>query len=347
MPRAFFDSVETAKRGKALFDKVRPPREALDRSEKRSIHRVCLIVTAAAEAFAEEIARHEPRLPVTCCPSADSALHAYTDERVVLGDPTMVAEVLQNMPTVEWVQSTWAGVTPLITHPRRGYVLTGIKDVFGPQMSEYVIGYLLAHELKILDRQAAQQKRAWFKDASGVMQGRRLGIMGTGSIGQHIAKAAAVFGMTSIGLSRSGAATQGFERVRPVAQLHEFLEQCDYLVSTLPHTPATDRLLDGPALQKLPPHAYFVNVGRSNVVDDAALVDALRQRRLAGAAVDVFDQEPVPQNSPLWDTPGLSLTAHVAAVSHPNLIVPIFIDNYHRYTKGQALKHVVDFDAGY
>ncbi|MDA1184953.1 MAG: D-2-hydroxyacid dehydrogenase [Acidobacteria bacterium] len=310
-------------------------------------HPACLIVTAAAEEFAEEIARHDPRVPVRCCPSADSALHAYAAETVLLGEPTMIGEVLQEMPTVEWVQSSWAGVTPLIRHPRRGYVLTGIKDVFGPQISEYVLGYLLAHELKLLERRAAQQTRTWFADASGVLAGKRLGIMGTGSIGRHIAKTAAVFSLTTIGLSRSGAATEGFARVVSVERLHEFLEQCDYLVSTLPDTPATDQLLDRAALRALPPHAYFVSVGRSNVVDDAALVDALRHGRLAGAAVDVFDQEPVPQDSPLWDTPGLSMTAHVAAISHPRLIAPIFIDNYRRYTQGQALRYVVNFDAGY
>jgi phosphoglycerate dehydrogenase-like enzyme len=301
---------------------------------------VCLIVTAGANEFAEEVSRHDPQIPVKSCPSADSALHAYAGEKVVLGDPAMIREVLRDMPTVEWVQSSWAGVTPLIRHPRRGYLLTGVKDVFGPQMSEYVLGYVLAHELKILERKAAQQKRTWLKDSSGVLAGKRLGIMGTGSIGQHIAKSAAVFGLTSIGLSRSGTATKGFERVLPVAQLHEFLEQCDYLA-------ATDRLLDSAALRSLPPHAYFVNVGRSNVVDDAALVDALQNGRLAGAAVDVFDQEPVPRDSPLWDTPGLCMTAHLAAVSHPRLIVPIFVDNYRRYTRGQPLKYVVDFDAGY
>ena len=311
-------------------------------------HPACLIVATGAEDLAEEVARHDDTpIPVTSCSSADRALRAYTNEAVIFGDPTVIAEVLQEMPTVVWVQSSWAGIAPLITHPRRDYVLTGIKDVFGPQMAEYVLGYLLAHELRILKREAAQQQRNWFKDSSGMLKGKRLGIMGTGSIGQHIANAAAVFGVVSVGLSRSGATTRGFENVMSVAQLHEFLEQCDYLVSTLPQTAATDGLLDSTALRKLPPHAYFVNVGRSDVVDDAALIDALQHRRLAGAALDVFDQEPVPQNSLLWDTSGLSITAHVAAVSYPQLIVPIFIENYRRYAKGQALKYVIDFDAGY
>jgi phosphoglycerate dehydrogenase-like enzyme len=251
------------------------------------------------------------------------------------------------MPTIDWVQSSWAGVTPLIEIDRRDYVLTGVKDVFGPQMAEYVIGYLLAHELKIIKRMQEQQQHNWFKELSGTIQGKRLGIMGTGSIGQHIAKTASYFDMTVTGLSRSGTPRPGFEKVMQTNQLHDFLEQIDYLVSILPNTPDTDNLLDAEALIKLPAHACFINIGRSNVVDDQALIDALKNQQLAGAALDVFDEEPIPTDSPLWDTPNLCITAHIAAVSYHSLIVPIFIDNYRRYTNKQALKYVVDFEAGY
>ncbi len=308
----------------------------------------CLIITAAAEEFCRETARlADFPISIKACTSAEQALAEYTDESVLFGNPDMIAEVLPKMPTVDWVQSTWAGVTPLMAIDRRDYILTGIKDVFGPQMSEYVIGYLLAHELKVLKRMHEQREHNWFKSYSGTLEGKRLGIMGTGSIGQHIAKTARTFGMTVTGLSRSGSNAPQFEKVMPVGQLHSFLEDIDYLVATLPRTTATDKLLDRDALGKLPAHAYFINVGRSNVVDDEALIDALRKNKLAGAALDVFDEEPIPQDSPLWDTPNLSITAHVAAVSHSSLIVPIFVENYRRYIKKQPLNYVVDFDAGY
>jgi phosphoglycerate dehydrogenase-like enzyme len=308
----------------------------------------CLIVTAAAEEFSQEIARLAD-FPVStrACTSAEQALAEYTDESVLFGNPDMIAEVLPKMPTIDWVQSTWAGVTPLMALDRRDYVLTGIKDVFGPQVSEYVIGYLLAHELKVLKRMHEQREHNWFKSYSGTLEGKRLGIMGTGSIGQHIATTARTFDVKVTGLSRSGANAPGFDKVMPVAQLHEFLKDLDYLVATLPQTTATDKLLDAVAIEKLPAHAYFINVGRSNVVDDEALIDALRNNKLAGAALDVFDDEPIPRDSPLWDTPNLSITAHVAAVSHTSLIVPIFVENYRRYLKQQPLNYVIAFDAGY
>lgn len=308
----------------------------------------CIVVTTLAEEFAKEIERlADFPISIKACSSGEQALDEYTDESVLFGNPAMIAPILPKMPTVDWVQSSWAGVTPLMAIDHRGYVLTGVKDVFGQQMSEYVIGYLLAHELKVLQRMKEQREHNWFKGFSGTLEGKHLGIMGTGSIGRHLAGTAKHFGMKVTGLNRLGAQSPGFDKVIPVERLYEFLEETDYLVATLPQTDDTDNLLDAAALARLPAHAYFVNVGRSNVVDDRALIDALRNGKLAGAALDVFDEEPIPKDSPLWDTPNLSITAHIAAISLPLLLVPIFIDNYQRYIKEQPLRYVIDFEAGY
>lgn len=307
-----------------------------------------MIVTTLAEEFADEIARLvDFPISIKACSSAKQALDEYTDESVLFGNPSLIAQILPKMPTVDWVQSSWAGVTPLMAIDHRDYVLTGVKDVFGPQMSEYVMGYLLAHELRVLERMQEQREHNWFTGFSGTLQGKRLGIMGTGSIGRHIATTAKHFDMKVTGLSRSGADAPGFEKVMKVDQLHNFLAKTDYLIATLPQTTDTDKLLDAAALARLPAHAYFINVGRSNVVDDNALIEALRNNKMVGAALDVFDEEPIPRDSPLWDTPNLSITAHIAAISHPLLLVPIFVDNYRRYINKQPLNYVIDFGAGY
>ena len=308
----------------------------------------CLIVTANAAEFADQIEKSaEPSIPFRVSKSADKARRMYAGEEILLGNPGMIAEILADLPNVRWIQSTWAGVTPLIEHERRDYQLTGVKGIFGPQMSEYVLGYLLAHELRISHRTQAQTNREWFTVHSGMLAGKRLGIMGTGSIGSHIAATAHAFEMSVTGLSRSGRATEGFDSVLPTDRIEEFLPQCDHLVATLPQTAETDRLLDARTLSLLPDTAVFVNVGRSNVVDDEALVEALQSGRLAGAVLDVFDEEPIPADNSLWDTPNLSITAHIAAVSHPSLIAPIFIDNYRRYSAGTSMRYQVDFAAGY
>lgn len=308
----------------------------------------CLIVSALADEFAEEVERLSGGGIESCaCRDADSARSEYRGHEVLFGSPAMIAEVLDEMPGVKWVQSSWAGVTPLIDAERRDYVLTGVKGVFGPQMAEYTLGYLLAEELKILERHRAQGERRWWRENSGTLAGKRLGILGTGSIGAAIARAARAFDLEVVGLSRSGESREHFRTMYPVDRLAEFLGSLDYLVSTLPDTGATRSLLDAGNLARLPRGAVFVNVGRSNVVDDSALVDALCEGRLAAAVLDVFDEEPLPADSPLWSAPNLRVTAHIAAVSHPALIVPIFVDNVRRYESGKPLEYVIDFDRGY
>jgi len=308
----------------------------------------CLIVTAAADDFAAEITRGSTLpIPLTACATAEDALARYSDEKIVFGNPDLVADILPDLPMVDWVQSSWAGITPLSAIGYRDYVLTGVKEVFGPQMSEYVLGYLLAHELRIIERIEHQDSRGWFKAHSGVIEGKRLGIMGTGSIGRHIANTARSFGVQVFGFSLSGRSVAPFEKVFSTGQLHSFLRGCDYLVAALPQTEKTDNLLDERALAKLPEHAYFCNIGRSNVVDDDALIHALKNNKLAGAVLDVFDVEPIPGDSPLWNTKNLLVTAHIAAISHPSLIVPIFLENYERYVSKRPLKYVIDLDREY
>ena len=306
-----------------------------------------LIIGRDADELARLVRRQLPDADLGLAGNAEEAVADYGGQRILLGSPLAIARALPRLPTVDWVQSTWAGVTPLIELGRRDYVLTGIKGVFGPQMAEYVAGYLLAHELRIIRRHEAQRAHRWWQGTSGSVLGKRVGIMGTGSIGADIAQRCAGLGMTVTGLSRSGVAVAGFERVFPVADIEAFLSGLDYLVSVLPDTPQTGGLLDGRTLSLLPSHACFINVGRANVVDDDALVAALRDGRLGGAVLDVFDEEPIPADSHLWDTPNLVVTAHMAAVSHPELIVPIFLENYVRFAAGRELTNVIDFDRGY
>lgn len=305
-----------------------------------------LIVSSDADALASLVDPGE-ELAVATASDETEAMRAYDGQAILFGSPLSISKVLPEMPTVEWVQSTWAGNAPLLELERRDYVLTGIKGVFGPQMAEYVIGYLLAHELRIAKRLEEQRERRWFAEHSGRLSGKRMGIMGTGSIGQAIARQAASLGVSATGLSRTGKATEGFENVLPVDRIDEFLPGLDYLVGVLPDTAETTDLLNAATLALLPANSVFVNVGRANVVDDDVLVKALNDGHLGGAVLDVFDEEPVPDESPLWNTPNLTITAHIAAVSYPELIVPIFLENYRRFISGQKLMHVIDFEQGY
>ena len=147
------------------------------------------------------------------------------------------------------------------------------------------------------------------------------------------------------GPSTGSGASRAASRDR--ADLRRFAADLDYLVSVMPNTAATRHLVDAELLAALPPRAVFLNPGRGSVVDEAALVQALTEGRIAGAVLDVFQTEPLPADHPLWRTPNTIITSHTAALSFPEDIAPIFIENYARLLAGQPLKYRVDFEAGY
>jgi len=309
--------------------------------------RVFILTTDATDylPYLQELA--DAGIEFRTCSSAQAALTEYEGQEIVIGQPDLVAAVLTQMPQVRWVQSSWAGVTPLLNTGRKDYVLTGVKDIFGSQMAEFALGYMLARELKILERLEHQVKRNWWEVLSGTLQGQAVGIMGTGSIGACIARALRPFGVGVTGFSRGGAAVEGFDRVYSQNQLHNFLAEPDYLVCVLPDTPETRHLLDASAFRKMKNDCYLLNIGRGSLVDEPALAEALEAGELAGAVLDVFEREPLPPDSVLWGVPGLMITGHVAAKSQPEDIARIFTENYRRYCAGETLEYRVDFERGY
>jgi len=289
----------------------------------------------------------EAGVDLTAVATAAAARKSYSGQEIILGQPDLVAAVLGDMPEVRWVQSSWAGVTPLIQEGRRDYRLTGIKNVFGQQMAEYVLAYLLARELKVFERLGRQANRSWWSGPSGSLQGKRVGIMGTGSIGRCIARLLMPFGVAITGYNRSGAPAAEFDRIFSGKQLTAFLTEPDYLVCVLPDTPNTKHLLDADAFRVMKNTCCLVNIGRGNAVDERALAAALFAGELDGAVLDVFQQEPLPKDSPLWNAPGLIVTGHVAARSWPEDIAAVFRENYRRYCAGEPLEYRVDFERGY
>lgn len=307
-----------------------------------------LILSADAAdylSFLQDLADAGVRL--TAVETAEAAREAYSGQEIILGQPDLVASVIDELPDVRWVQSDWAGVTPLIKAGRKDYLLTGVKDCFGAQMAEYVLGFLLAWELKMTERREHQEERRWWPQGSGSLHRRTVGIMGTGSIGSAVARSLLPFGARVLGFNRHGRAADGFERVYSGDGLGDFLSGLDYLVGILPDTPETTNLLDAGAFRQMKKHGRLVNVGRGNLVDEQALAEALHAGELAGAVLDVFKREPLPADSPLWSAPGLIVTGHVAARSLPWDVARIFRENYRRYLGGRELEYQIDFEQGY
>jgi phosphoglycerate dehydrogenase-like enzyme len=277
----------------------------------------------------------------------------YTQADIALGEPKVIRDALPHLSHLKWIQAIYAGVEPLVDpSQRRDYVLTNARGVFGELMSEFVFGYLLFLEKRMLDRMQAQQVREWRRTEPGVLRGKTIGLLGVGSIGAHLAGTAKHFGMSVRGFTReSETSSQIDQYYHPspdgLENLIEFARGLDYLVSVLPRTGNTNKIVDEALLKALPSHAVFVNVGRGNAVDETALEEALKDGRLAAAVLDVFEQEPLPKDHPFWDTPNLYMTYHTSANSYPEDITRVFIENYHLYIEGKPLKYMVDFERGY
>jgi phosphoglycerate dehydrogenase-like enzyme len=270
------------------------------------------------------------------------------DSGIVLGDPARVVQALPHLARLQWVQLSWAGVEPMLDPGlRRDYVLTNIRGVFGPLMSEYVFGYLLAHERKIVPRLEAQREGRWDPTLPGTLHGRTIGLVGVGSIGTHLAATAKHFGMQVRGFTRSSADCPDVDAYFHGDDKVRFATGLDYLVAVLPNTGGTRRIVDAAMLGALRPHAVVVNAGRGDTLDLDALVSALDHGRLAAAVLDVFPEEPLPPSHALWRTPRVYITSHTAAPSFPADIVSVFADNYRRFARGEELAHRVDFEKGY
>lgn len=267
---------------------------------------------------------------------------------IVLGEPSRIKAALASLPALSWSQSIWAGVEPLLDPAsRRDYILTNARGVFGGLMSEYILSYLLAHERKIFQRLEDQKNKRWDDSDTGTLRGKTIGILGIGSIGADVARTAKFFGMNVRGYTFSSETSSDVDKYYHGNDLLAFAKGLDYLVNILPNTKDTRKIVNADLLNALPPHALFINVGRGSTVDESALLHALNQNKIAGAVLDVFEQEPLPSDHPFWTTPNLLITFHTAAPSLAEDISKIFIENYKLFIEGKPLKYQVDFEKGY
>jgi phosphoglycerate dehydrogenase-like enzyme len=196
----------------------------------------------------------------------------------------------------------------------------------------------------------SQKRRAWEPLFTTPIEGKTAVIVGAGSLGQSVARQAKRHGMRTIGVNTSGAPVAGFDRMLRARDLARAMPLADFLVVTLPITPATENLIDRAAIARLPAHCGIVNLGRARVMDYDAMVERLRAGTLAGAVLDVFNPEPLPADSPLWDVPNLIVSPHSGVDDGAVYVdrgLDIFAENLRRHLSGRKLRNLVDLDRGY
>jgi glyoxylate/hydroxypyruvate reductase len=263
-----------------------------------------------------------------------------------------VRELTRVAPKLRWVQGSMAGAGEVAEKAglnNTDVVVTTASGIYSGPLAEFVLMAMLQHA-KDLDRlRRNKAERIWRQGTTGTLERKTLCVVGMGSIGRAIAERARPFGMRVLGVKRTvredDAAWGYADELYATADLRTALGEADFAAVTLPGTPETRHLLDAEMIASMKPGAYFSNVGRGAVVDEAALVEALRSGHLSGAALDVFEVEPLPQESPLWELENVIVSAHTTDVV-PELInaaqTDLFCENLRRYLAGEALINVLD-----
>lgn len=277
-------------------------------------------------------------------------------EKVAVVAGFVDADQLGLLPNLRWVQAWSAGVNSLLSDPAvlaADYRITTSSGIHAVPISEMVLGYMTSFARGIHRAVRAQTTATWDHDpwhSLSELHGKSLLVLGAGAIGARVAELARAFGMRTTGIRRRPSEVQDSAfPIHPVTGLPGLLPLADYVVNTLPLTAETRNLVDADAIARMKPGAFFVNIGRGATVDEDALIAALQSGHLGGAGLDVFREEPLPEESPLWAMENVIMTRHYAGSSpaYDERAMDLFLDNLERYQAGTPLRNEVDRTRGY
>jgi phosphoglycerate dehydrogenase-like enzyme len=252
---------------------------------------------------------------------------------------SQLRDLLTMAKKVRWIHTLAAGVEslPFDVLRRSGITVTNSRGLYADALGEFVIAAMLwfAKDLRRLVRNQGAKK--WEPFDVEWLQGKTAGVIGYGGIGSAIGRRAEAMGMHVLPVRRSA------------GDVDEVIAKSDYIVLSTPFTPATQGLMNGARIAKMQSHAVLINVSRGAIVDEHALIDALREKRIRGAALDVFEAEPLPPDSPLWSLDNVLISPHSAdhtSDAHERAI-RFFLENLQRFERGEKLQNIVDLEAGY
>ena len=333
-------------------------------SVKKSINLVIVVhhrfeLWRAPAWFSQRLAEEFPGLAIVHRDSYDG-VESNLREAEIIFTISLRPDQFAASKKLSWIHTPTAAVHQFLFSElvNSDVILTNSTEVHGPVVAEHVLALIFALAKKIPQAAALQNKREWGKDAiwskgphPKEISGATLGLVGLGSIGRRVARLASALGMRVLAVRDhvDKEKPHGVDAVYSSSELEEVLAQSDFVVLAAPLTAETTKLMDARRFAVMKPEAYLINVGRGPQVDETALADALRARRIAGAALDVFEQEPLPADSPLWDLDNLLITPHTAGLTDKlwQRHYENFSDNLRRYQTKQSLQYVVDKHRGY
>ena len=259
-------------------------------------------------------------------------------------------------PNLRWFQQWGAGADWLLRHPEaasRRFILTNVSGIHAIPISEHILALMLAFARSLPASIRGQERHHWLDWSEKVtfeLAGGTLLLVGVGAIGKRTAQLARALGMRVLGIRRNPAETVAeIEQMAGPEELATLLPEADFVVLTVPLTRETRNMIGERELRAMHPGSYIINIGRGGTIDETALLQALKEGRIAGAGLDVFETEPLPAASPFWGLPNVVITAHYAGSTpyYNRRAFDIFIENLRRYRAGEPLEHVVDKELGY
>ena len=305
--------------------------------------------------------RQAAQADVVCVTSSDELRDRLRETEILCSD-RIPDDWRELAPQLRWLQVAGAGVDNLqptgILSPESGVVITTAIGINASTIGEYVIGSMLMFNRTWPEMVRLQERHIWPLSANWYKLGGRelgeqtIGIVGLGHIGRRVAQLATAFGMRVLATrhsTRSGDTDPDVDQLYPLSQLHELLHQCDYVVLAVPLTSETELLIGEGELRAMQPHTYLVNIARGRIIDEQALIRALREGWIGGAGLDVATEEPLPADSPLYAMPNVILTPHISGVSvhYERRLSALFVDNLQRYRSGQTLRNLYNPTRGY
>ena len=308
--------------------------------------------------MAEAIRKRWPEMRVVHLPDYDRLAEELPDTDIFVGY-SLRAKQLKDAKKLKWIHSTAAGVAQLMYPELResGLLVTNPSGIFSVPMAEHTMGLLVALARNFPDSVRQQDAKRWSQQELWdkpphltELNGEVLLIVGYGSIGREVAKRAKAFEMRVLGVTRSGDGERAHaEKILPAARLHEALALADFVLIAAPETPETKQLIGAAEIAKMKRGARLINVARGSLLDEAALIRALENGALSGAALDVAETEPLPPESPLWTTPNLMITPHTSGVSDRLWVrqTGILMELLERWFDGREMFNRVDFARGY
>lgn len=278
----------------------------------------------------------------------DFAVDDARDIEIAIMGPAPPAELWALLPGLRWVMGLGAGVDNLVASVPPHIALTRIVDSYlTADMTQYVLYHVLRYHRGFDAYVADQAGRAWQQRPYPRPSERTVGVLGLGELGADAATHLASLGFAVLGWSRTQKQLPGVTSLYGADGFHDVLEKSQILICLLPRTPDTENLIDARALARMPAGSYLINASRGALVVEADLLAALDSGHLAGATLDVFRHEPLPPDHPLWTHPRVTVTPHLASLTHPASVAALFAANLRRYLAGQPLHQLVDRERQY